>query len=276
MKTAALPVRKWLGSMLAGALLAGAAGLVPAVAAEADPIAEYRELFGEDNPAELWEQRGEALWKEPRGPRNVALSGCDLGLGPGVTAGAYAQLPRWFADTKQVQDLESRLVTCMVTVQGMDRDTILRNRFGDGDRKSDLEALAAYVVGQSRGHAVNVKLARAEEREAYETGKAIFFYRAGPHDFSCASCHGEVGKRIRLQSLPGLLDKQGAQFAYTTWPGYRVSQGELRTLQWRLADCFRQQRLPQLVHGSPAAVALTMFMAYSANGGLMDAPNLKR
>ena len=36
----------------------------------------------------------------------------------------------------------------------------------------------------------------------YELGKRAFFFRGGPHDFSCASCHGEDGKRIRLQDLP--------------------------------------------------------------------------
>lgn len=241
-----------------------------------DPVAEYRELFGEDNPAELWEQRGEGLWREARGPKNVPLSSCDFGLGAGVIAGAYAQMPRYFADTRRVEDLESRLVTCMTTIQGFDRETVLRSRFGDGDKKSDLEALTAYIVGQSRGHTVEIKLQHPAEKVAYETGKSLFFYRAGPHDFSCASCHGESGKRIRLQALPGLLEKKDAQFAFTTWPGYRVSQGELRTLEWRLADCFRQQRLPQLGYGSPAAVALVMFMAVNANGGKMDAPNLKR
>lgn len=258
--------------------VAALAALSVTVAAQQqeDPVAEYRELFGEDNPAELWEARGAGFWSEPRGPKNVALSSCDFGLGAGVIEGAYARLPRYFADTGRVEDLESRLVTCMTTIQGFDRDTLLRSRFGDGDKKSDLEALTAYIVGQSRGHIVDVKTKHPAEKAAYDTGKALFFYRAGPHDFSCASCHGEPGKRIRLQSLPGLLEKKDAQFAFTTWPGYRVSQGELRTLEWRLADCFRQQRLPQLGYGSPAAVALVMFMAVNANGGKMDAPNLKR
>lgn len=258
--------------------VAALAALSMTVAAQQqeDPVAEYRELFGEDNPAELWEARGAGFWSEPRGPKNVALSSCDFGLGAGVIEGAYARLPRYFADTGRVEDLESRLVTCMTTIQGFDRDTLLRSRFGDGDKKSDLEALTAYIVGQSRDYIVDVKTQHPAEKAAYDTGKALFFYRAGPHDFSCASCHGEPGKRIRLQSLPGLLEKKDAQFAFTTWPGYRVSQGELRTLEWRLADCFRQQRLPQLGYGSPAAVALVMFMAVNANGGKMDAPNLKR
>ncbi len=175
--------------------VAALAALSVTVAAQQqeDPVAEYRELFGEDNPAELWEARGAGFWSEPRGPKNVALSSCDFGLGAGVIEGAYARLPRYFADTGRVEDLESRLVTCMTTIQGFDRDTLLRSRFGDGDKKSDLEALTAYIVGQSRGHIVDVKTQHPAEKAAYDTGKALFFYRAGPHDFSCASCHGEPG-----------------------------------------------------------------------------------
>ena len=38
-----------------------------------DGIAKYREALQEGNPAELWEARGEGLWKEPRGPNKVSL-----------------------------------------------------------------------------------------------------------------------------------------------------------------------------------------------------------
>jgi sulfur-oxidizing protein SoxA len=104
----------------------------------------------------------------------------------------------------------------------------------------------------------------------------MFFFRGGTHDFSCATCHGEDGKRIRLQDLPNLTDKAGAQKAYTTWPAYRVSQGELRTFQWRLNDCFRQQRFPELVFGSDASIDLTTFLAVNANGAPYDGPAIKR
>ena len=53
----------------------------------------YRAALGDGNPAELWEARGESLWKEKRGPKGASLERCDLGLGPGVVKGAYAQLP---------------------------------------------------------------------------------------------------------------------------------------------------------------------------------------
>ncbi len=242
-----------------------------------DPLAEYREMLGGDNPAELWETRGEELWKTPRGPLNVALERCDLGLGAGVLKGAYAKLPRYFADTGRVQDLESRLVSCMTRLQGFSEADLLSHRFGDGENhKSDLEALAAYIVEQSRGEKMAVPFGRPEERAAYALGQKIFFYRAGTHDFSCATCHSQNDKRVRLQSVPNLTTAKGAQAAYTTWPAYRVSQGEVRTMEWRLNDCFRQQRLPDLVYGSEVAVALTEYLAKNAAGAPLDAPAIKR
>jgi sulfur-oxidizing protein SoxA len=242
-----------------------------------DEISEYRAMFGDENPAELWLLRGEELWTTARGPKNAALAAtCDLGLGVGVTKGAYAQLPRYFADTGRVQDMESRLLTCMTGKQGFVEAELLKSRFGDGDSKSELEALAAYLVEQSRGVAISLPLKRPEERVAFENGKAIFYYRAGTHDFACATCHSKPDKRIRLQRLPDLTSAEGAREAYTTWPAYRISQGEVRTMEWRIGDCFRQQRLPELTYGSEAAIALTMFMAKSAEGGVMAAPNLKR
>ena len=103
-------------------------GLFGAVQAEtksaADGIAEYRRLLEDGNPAELFEAKGEALWKQRRGPRNASLEACDLGQGPGVVKGAFVALPRYFADTGRVQDLESRLLTCMATLQGLDAAAI--------------------------------------------------------------------------------------------------------------------------------------------------------
>jgi len=110
----------------------------------------------------------------------------------------------------------------------------------------------------------------------YALGEKMFFYRGGTHDFACATCHGDDAKRIRLQDLPNLTTKEGAQKAYTTWPAYRVSQGELRTMEWRLNDCFRQQRFPELAYDSDAAIALTTFLARNANGAEYAGPAIKR
>jgi sulfur-oxidizing protein SoxA len=260
-------------------LALGAAGIAGVAFAQstADEIQKYRDALQDGNPAELWEARGEELWKAPRGPKKVSFASCDLGLGPGVVKGAYAQLPKYFADAQRVMDLETRLVWCMVNQQGMTQAEATKNAFGNGsERRSDIEALVAYVTSQSRGIAMHVALDEPHVRDMYALGEKMFFFRGGPHDFACATCHGEDGKRIRLQDLPNLTKTEGAQKAYTTWPAYRVSQGELRTFQWRLNDCFRQQRFPELVFGSDASIALTAYLAGRANGAKYDGPAIKR
>jgi sulfur-oxidizing protein SoxA len=263
--------------------LAWALGALAACAAFAqqprsavEEIERYRAALGEANPAELWEARGEALWKEKRGPKKASLEQCDLGLGPGVVKGAYTVLPKYFADTDKVEDLESRLVTCMTTLQGFSSDEARKDPFGGPGKKVPMDALVAYVTSESRGMKMNVAMNHPKEKEAYELGKRIFFYRAGPHDFGCVTCHGGDNMRIRLQDLPNLTRVSDAQRAYGSWPAYRVSQGEVRSFQWRLNDCFRQQRFPELEFVSPASIALTMFLAHNANGGVFDAPSIKR
>ena len=242
----------------------------------AEEIERYREALGEGNPAELWEARGEALWHQKRGPGNVSLEQCDLGLGPGVVKGAYTVLPRYFPDTDKVEDLESRLVTCMVKLQGFKLEEATKDPFGGPGKKVPMDAIVAYVTAQSRGMKMKVALDHPKEREAYEMGRKIFFFRGGPHDFGCVTCHGQDDKRIRLQDLPNLTKTADVQHAYGTWPAYRVSQGEVRSFQWRLNDCFRQQRFPELEYTSPASIALTMFLAKNANGGVYNAPAIKR
>ena len=256
--------------------LALAAPLVLGQGSAVDEIAKYRAALQDGNPAELWELRGAGLWRQKRGPKNASLEQCDLGLGAGVVKGAYAQLPRYFADADRVMDLETRIVWCMVTLQGYAEADAKKGPFGGPDRKSDMEAYVAWVTSQSRGVKMNVALSNPQEQEAYRLGEKMFYFRGGPYDFSCATCHATDNTRIRLQDLPNLTKQAGAQLAYTGWPAYRVSQGELRTFQWRLNDCFRQQRFPELKFTSDASIALTTFLARNANGAEFKAPTIKR
>lgn len=242
----------------------------------ADEIAKYRQMLADGNPAELWEAAGEELWKKPAGPRNVSLERCDLGKGPGVTKGAYAELPRYFPDAGKVMDLEQRLAWCRMTLQGLTEAQAKANPFSSQGKPSDIERLVAYLTGESRGVKMNVRLDHPEEQRVYALGQKMFYYRGGAYDFACATCHAVDGQRIRLQDLPNLLTQKGAQAAYTTWPAYRVSQGEVRSMQHRLYDCLRQQRFPEPAYGSDVITALTMFLARNANGGTYDGPAMKR
>ncbi len=266
---------------LAAALVASAAALLAATApahadSTADEIAKYREMLAEGNPAELWEAAGEELWKKPAGPKQATLEQCDLGKGPGVTKGAYAELPRYFKDTKKVMDLEQRLAYCRMTLQGLTKEEATAQPFSAQGKPSDIERLAAYLTAESKGVKMNVQLNHPEEKRVYALGQKMFFYRGGAYDFACATCHAVDGQRIRLQDLPNLLTPKGAQAAYTTWPAYRVSQGEVRTMQHRLYDCLRQQRFPEPAYGSDVITALSMFLARNANGGTYDGPAMKR
>ncbi|MEI7842183.1 MAG: sulfur oxidation c-type cytochrome SoxA [Gallionellaceae bacterium] len=252
-----------------------------AVAAEpemsdSDRIARYRDMISDGNPADFDEMAGEELWKTAAGPSNATLEKCDLGKGPGVVKGVYAVLPKYFKDTDKVQDLESRLVTCMVTLQGFSEEELVKKPFSTEQKKSDITLLTTYVVGQSKGVKMAVALKHPKEKEAYELGKVIFNYRAGPYDFACSTCHATNSVRIRMQDLPNLNVKSNAQSAYTNWPAYRVSQGLTRSFQWRLNDCFRQQRFPEPKFISETTIDLTMFLAVSANGAPYAGPGLKR
>ena len=240
-----------------------------------DAIAQYREMLADGNPAELWELRGEELWKQARGPKNASLEKCDLGMGPGVVKGASARIPRYFKDTGKVQDLESRLMTCMNDLQGITPDHFIKGKWGKGEM-DNMEAIVAYVVAQSQGDKVRVDLKNPAMKHMYELGKMSFFYRAGPMDFSCASCHGQDGKRIRLQDLPNLTTHKGAAAGWGSWPAYRVSNGQFWTMQHRLNDCYRQQRFPEPVYGSEATIALSVYLAGNANGGTVKTPGIKR
>lgn len=197
------------------------------------------------------------------------------GQGPGVVKGAFVELPRWFADTGRVQDMESRLLTCMETLQGFNAAEIAATPFGRGEQVK-LEGLVAYVAAESRGMKFDLPQRHAAEREMYAAGKRIFFFRAGPYDFACASCHGEDGKRIRLQDLPNLTRNPGAGAGFGAWPAYRVSSGELWSMQRRLFDCYRQQRFPAPGFASDATIALGVYMGVNARGAESIAPSIKR
>jgi L-cysteine S-thiosulfotransferase len=261
--------------LLTAAITASVLLTAPAKANEELNFDAYREMLADGNPAELYEMEGEELWRTARGPKNATLEQCDLGLGPGVVEGAAAQMPRYFADTDKVQDLESRLVTCMQTLQGIDPAEIVEGRFLQGER-GKVAALVAYVVTHSNGKPIAVDLSHPKVKEMYDLGEKAFFYRTGAMDFSCASCHGEDGKRIRATHLPNITKAEGAAAGWGSWPAYRVSNSQFWTMQHRLWDCFRQQRTAEPIFGSDVTIALSVFMAGKGNGGEAVWPGVKR
>jgi sulfur-oxidizing protein SoxA len=259
------------------------AALAPgAYAQKIDPAVQaYRAALADKdgNPGLLIIDMGEKLFKTPAGPKNVSLEKCDFGLGPGVLKGAYAQMPRYMPDTDRVEDLETRLLHCMVTLQGKDPAEIKKHRFANeakNESNTDWEKIVAYVAYQSDGMKLSMPTAHPKEREAIKIGEINYFRNVGPLDFSCATCHAETGKRIRLQALFNGLDPQQARDVMGAWPTYRVSHNAIRTMQHRIWDCHWQMRLPDIDMGSPGTVALIAFLTHQADGVKLDLPGMRR
>jgi len=55
-----------------------------------------------------------------------------------------------------------------------------------------------------------------------------------------------------------------------------MTGGVMHTLQWRMNDCFRQQRFPAPDYASDTITALLAYLAVNANGQVYKGPGIKR
>jgi sulfur-oxidizing protein SoxA len=270
--------------VLIGVLLCTALGAALAGAddkATDRELEKYRSMLKADpfaNPGLLDADRGEALWNAKKGADKVALAEkCDLGKGIGKVEGAFAELPRYFADADRVMDAETRILWCMEKFQGFDAAAFKKNPHpGGGAPVKDVGAIATFVAHKSEKAKFAPPSSHPKEKETIALGKELFFRRQGPFDFACATCHADSGKRIRLQPLPFLSKPEEARKVIGEWPAYRVSTTHVMTMQHRLYDCYWQMRMPQLQLGSDASVALVAYLTKQAAGGEIAAPGLKR
>jgi sulfur-oxidizing protein SoxA len=226
-----------------------------------------------DSPAYWVAEEGEALFREKRGPNNASLESCDFGKGPGVVEGAYAEMPRYFKDTGKVMDLETRLVHCMTGIQGFPADDPAVSKLHGSS--SDMMRLQTWIGSKSSGYPWNPPMDHPLERAMRDAGKVLFYRRAGSLDFSCNTCHGETGKRIRASVLPNMNVPEEWTKAIS-WPAYRVGHQEVRSSQHRVRGCYWQMRQGQVTAGSDASIALISFWTDAARGQPAILPDMKR
>lgn len=248
-------------------------GVIEKVESDYLTQSEQNLMMMADNPANWVAEEGKALFLEKRGPKNVSLEGCDFGKGPGVVDGAYAEMPRYFEDAGKVMDLETRLVHCMTTLQGFSADDpAVKERHGSS---SDMMRLQSYIASKSSGYKWNPPLDHPLEKAMRDAGNVMFYRRAGSLDFSCDTCHGETGKRIRASVLPNMKVPEEWTKA-VSWPAYRVGHQEVRSSQHRVRGCYWQMRQGQIVAGSDASIALISFWTDAARGQPAILPDMKR
>jgi len=209
-------------------------------------------------PTELVVAQGEELFNR-KGPSGRTMAECDFGLGKGVLEGAAARLPRYFLDTGKVEDLDSRILTCMTRVQGFKPEQI---------RRSEVVAIAFYIASKSTGHRIQVRLLFSQERELYALGEKLFYARSGRRDFGCATCHVTyVGRRAGVLRYADVLGKDKS---WTNWPAYRYSNDQAWTMQDRIRACYTVVGHPGPELYSLPVLALQLFMAYQANGAVVE------
>ena len=79
-----------------------------------------------------------------------------------------------------------------------------------------------------------------------------------------------------MQDLPNLTKNPGDGIGFAAWPAYRVSNGQMWSMQLRLNDCYRQQRFPYPGCISDANVAMATYLGVTAKGAVSVAPAIKR
>ena len=233
---------------------------------------EQNLMMMQDEPSYWVIEQGEILFKEPRGPKKASLEQCDFGKGPGVLEGAYVEMPRYFADTGKVMDLESRLMHCMKTLQGFtDEDKAIKDKHGN----TDLVKIQTFIAAKSNGMAWNPPMDHPLEKAMRGAGEEFFYRRAGVSDFACSTCHGATGKRIRASVLPNSSIPDEWTKA-VSWPAFRVGHEAVRGSQHRVSECIWQMRQAEIVYGSDAAIAIISYWTDKARGQPAILPDLKR
>ncbi len=246
-------------------------GLIDEVESDYLTASQQNLMMMQDNPAYWTVDDGEALFYEKRGPKNASLEQCDFGKGPGVVEGAYAEMPRYFEDTGRVMDLGNRLMYCMKEYQGFTEDDPALKRHGS----SDFMKIQTYIANESSGYEWDPPLEHPMAKAMRDAGEAMFYRRAGKFDFSCNSCHGVTGQRIRASVNPN-MNRPDEWTKAISWPTYRVGHQQVRSSLHRLRGCYWQMRQGRVRAGSDASIAMLLFWTDAASGEPAILPDMKR
>jgi sulfur-oxidizing protein SoxA len=254
---------------------------MPVAAQTKDANAEFEKFraeMEESNPAELFELKGEDLVEGQARPEECSLAeSCDLGQGVGKVEGAWVKMPRYFADADAVMDGERRIVWCMTEKQGFKFADIAKKPFqGANDNNApDITNLVTYVASGSRNMKFDMpcttqgaRCLRNRQGHGRLSRRSLrFFLQHLPRCRRQAHSHAEPAQ----SSTP-----EGAMRGVQGWPGYRMTGGVMLTSQWRMNDCFRQQRFPEPKYASQAVTNLIAYMTGNANGQMYKGPGIKR
>jgi len=254
-----------LAAILAAALLGCAAAPAPSPAPDTrrsgydfmGPATQAMQRDDNANPAMLWVQDGQALWRKAEGPQSRACFSCH-GEASTSMRGVAARYPAWDAPSGSAVNLGMRINLCRQRHQQLPAWPA---------EQAQLLGLEAYVGLQSRGMPVapdpDPRLAPLREQ-----GAQLFARRLGQLDLSCAQCHDQLaGGRLAGSPIP--------QGHATGYPVYRLEWQALGSLQRRLRGCMTGVRAEPFAANSPEMVALELHLAARAMGMAVETPAVR-
>ncbi len=219
---------------------------------------DLRALQNDDfaNPGMLWVERGEKLWSEPAGKKNLACAGCHKDQS---MRGVAARYPKIDKANGKLLNLEGRINQCREERMGAEA---LRYE------SEELLALTAYIARQSLGVPIATRIDGAA-RAHFEAGRAAYHQRRGQMNLSCAHCHdAQWGKRLLSETI-----SQGHPNAY---PAYRMEWQTMGSLERRLRACLSGIRAEMLPYGSQEYLDIELFLAWRAQGLPIETPGVRR
>jgi sulfur-oxidizing protein SoxA len=240
--------------------------LLPAFAAGPDPRRSGFEDMGPStqamqrddsmNPAMLWVQEGEQLWR--RAPSSSAKSCAGCHGEPSALRGVAARYPAWDEALRRPVNLSTRINACRERHQGQ--------RALPAEH-ADLLALEGFVGLQSRGMAISMP-DDARLKPHLVRGEAFYRQRMGQLELSCAQCHDErAGGRLGSALIP--------QGHATGYPIYRLEWQAMGSLGRRLRGCMTGVRAEPFAYGSVEMTELELYLAARATGMKLETPAVR-
>ena len=222
----------------------------------ADLLSLQKDEFA--NPGMLWVERGEKLWRQAAGKKNLSCASCHEDA-KSTMRGIAARYPRIDAESGKLLNLEGRINLCRGRRMGAE---LLRYE------SEDLLAITAYLARQSLGVPVEASIA-GPARAHFDAGEAAYRLRRGQMNLSCAHCHeANWGKRLLSETI-----SQGHPAAY---PAYRMEWQTMGSLERRLRACLSGIRAEMLPYGSPEYLDLELYLAWRAQGLPVETPGVRR
>jgi L-cysteine S-thiosulfotransferase len=204
------------------------------------------------NPAMLFVQEGEQLWK--RGEKSCASCHGDIARMKGVAA----RYPAFDELLKRPVNLMTRINLCRERHQHLPPLPF---------ENADLLSLEAVVALQSRGMPIapssDPRLVPFRER-----GASLYSRRIGQLNLSCAQCHEQlVGGKLAASVIP--------QGQATGYPVYRLEWQTLGSLGRRVRGCMTGVRAEPLAGGSVEMVEMELHLATRAVGMRGESPAVR-